>query len=205
MILPINQQEEDLRENHPSFDTPLLIIARESNFRKFCQFLVEARYNVKTKDSLGQELKISQYKQGHKFLGLVTYLDWIMILVTILSTVSMSFETPVNRVVDQPLLQIAEYAFVIFMSVELTLKIFAHGLVFTPKALIRDIGGVIDVVVFFIGLIFLCWSPRKVPANSLAQFLMLLRSIRPLRIFILVPDMKKVVYEVCRGFKEILL
>ncbi|CAF3650795.1 unnamed protein product, partial [Rotaria sp. Silwood1] len=200
-----NQQEEDLRENHPSFDTPLLIIARESNFRKFCQFLVEARYNIKAKDSLGQELKISQYKQGHKFLGLVTYLDWIMILVTILSTVSMSFETPVNRVVDQPLLQIAEYAFVIFMSVELTLKIFAHGLVFTPKALIRDIGGVIDVVVFFIGLIFLCWSPRKVPANSLAQFLMLLRSIRPLRIFILVPDMKKVVYEVCRGFKEILL
>ncbi len=41
-----------------------------------------------------------------KFLGLVTYLDWIMILVTILSAVSMSFETPVNRVVDQPLLQV---------------------------------------------------------------------------------------------------
>ena len=41
-----------------------------------------------------------------KFLGLVTYLDWIMIIVTIVSAASMSFETPVNRVVDQPLLQV---------------------------------------------------------------------------------------------------
>ncbi|CAF4823374.1 unnamed protein product [Rotaria sp. Silwood1] len=200
-----NQQEDDLRENHPYFDTPLFIIARESNFRKFCQLLVEARYNVNTKDHHGHESKINQYKQGHTFLGLVTYLDWIMILVTILSTISMSFETPINRVVDQPLLQIAEYVFVIFMSVELTLKIFAHGLFFTPKALIRDIGGAIDVAVFFVGLISLCWLPRNVPANSVAQFLMLLRSTRPLRIFILVPDMRKVVYEICRGFKEILL
>lgn len=91
------------------------------------------------------------------------------------------------------------------MSVELTLKVFAHGLFFTPKALIRDFGGAIDVSVFFVGLIYLCWLPRNVPANSVAQFLMLLRSARPLRIFILVPDMRKVVYEVCRGFKEILL
>ncbi|CAF4299354.1 unnamed protein product, partial [Rotaria sordida] len=101
-----NQQEEDLRENHPYFDKPLFMIARESNFRKFCQLFVEARYNANTKDYLGQESKISRYKQGHKFLGLVTYLDWIMIFVTILSTVSMSFETPVNRIVDQPLLQV---------------------------------------------------------------------------------------------------
>jgi hypothetical protein len=91
------------------------------------------------------------------------------------------------------------------MSVELTLKIFAHGLFFTPKAFIRDFGGAIDVSVFFVSLIFLCWLPRYVPANSVAQFLMLLRSTRPLRIFILVPDMRKVVYEVVRGFKEILL
>ncbi|CAF1306416.1 unnamed protein product [Adineta steineri] len=200
-----NQQEEDLRENHPYFDTPLFTISRESNFRKFCQLVVEARYNLIPKDRLGQEPKISRYKQGNKFLGLVTYLDWIMILVTILSAASMSFETPINRVVDRPLLQIAEYAFVICMSVELTLKIFAHGLFFTPKALIRDIGGAIDVSVFFVGLIYLCWLPQNVPANSAAQFLMLLRSARPLRIFILVPDMRKVVYEVCRGFKEILL
>ena len=77
-----------------------------------------------------------------KFLGLVTYLDWIMILVTIVSAMSMSFETPVNRVFDEPLLQVNDrltlietsnelifrllkYTFVICMSVELTLKVFA--------------------------------------------------------------------------------
>jgi hypothetical protein len=94
---------------------------------------------------------------------------------------------------------------VICLSVELTLKIFAHGLLFTPKALIRDVSGVIDVAVFFVSLIFLCWLPQYVPANSPGQFFMLLRSTRPLRIIFLVPDMRKVVYEVCRGFKEILL
>lgn len=59
-----NQQEEDLRENHPYFDTPLFTISRESNFRKFCQLVVEARYDLITKDRLGQESKMSRYKQG---------------------------------------------------------------------------------------------------------------------------------------------
>jgi hypothetical protein len=40
-----------------------------------------------------------------------------MILVTILSAVSMSFETPVNRVVDQPLLQV-NYLFLFFIYLE---------------------------------------------------------------------------------------
>jgi hypothetical protein len=91
------------------------------------------------------------------------------------------------------------------MSVELTLKVFAHGLVFTPKALIGNFSGILDLFIFLVSLIFLCWLPRRIEANSLAQVLMVLRSTRPLRIFILLPDMRKIVYEVCRGFKEILL
>lgn len=51
----------------------------------------------------------------------------------------------------------------------------------------------------------LCWMPKVVPQNSSAQLLLLLRCLRPLRIFILVPHMRKVVCELCRGFKEILL
>jgi hypothetical protein len=46
------------------------------------------------------------------------------------------------------------------MSVELTLKIFANGLFFfIHKALISDVSGVIDIAVFFIGLIYLWWLP----------------------------------------------
>ncbi len=47
--------------------------------------------------------------------------------------------------------------------------------------------------------------PAEIAPNSGAHVLMILRCIRPLRIFILVPHMRRVVYELCRGFKEILL
>ncbi|XP_018580232.1 sodium leak channel non-selective protein isoform X2 [Anoplophora glabripennis] len=200
-----NQREEDLRENHPFFDTPLFAVPRESKFRKFCQLIVYARYDARLKDPLtGKERKV-QYKTLHNFLGLVTYLDWVMITMTTLSCLSMMFETPYYRVMENVSLQIAEYCFVIFMSIELALKILADGLFFTPKAYVKDVAAVLDVFIYLVSLTFLCWMPKSVPPNSGAQLLMILRCLRPLRIFTLVPHMSKVVYELCRGFKEILL
>ncbi|KAI1241766.1 hypothetical protein IHE44_0005256 [Lamprotornis superbus] len=119
-------------------------------------------------DPVTGAVKNTKYHQLYDLLGLVTYLDWI-----------------------------AEYVFVIFMSIELNLKIMADGLFFTPTAVIRDFGGV--------SLIFLCWMPQNVPAKSGAQLLMVLRCLRPLRIFKLVPQMRKVVRELFSGFKEIFL
>ncbi|XP_033169211.1 sodium leak channel non-selective protein isoform X2 [Drosophila mauritiana] len=200
-----NQREEDLRENHPFFDTPLFLVPRESRFRKICQKIVHARYDARLKDPLtGKERKV-QYKSLHNFLGLVTYLDWVMIFATTLSCISMMFETPNYRVMDHPTLQIAEYGFVIFMSLELALKILADGLFFTPKAYIKDVAAALDVFIYVVSTSFLCWMPLNIPTNSAAQLLMILRCVRPLRIFTLVPHMRKVVYELCRGFKEILL
>lgn len=128
-----------------------------------------------------------------------------MILVTTISCISLMFETPQFRVMEQPILQVAEYAFVIFMSLELSLKILADGLFFTPKAYIKDVASALDVFIYIVSTTFLCWMPVKVPSNSAGQLLMILRCVRPLRIFTLVPHMRKVVYELCRGFKEILL
>nr|XP_023021091.1 sodium leak channel non-selective protein isoform X2 [Leptinotarsa decemlineata] len=200
-----NQREEDLRENHPFFDTPLFAVPRESKFRKFCQLIVYARYDARLKDPLtGKERKV-QYKTLHNFLGLVTYLDWVMITMTTLSCLSMMFETPSYRVMENASLQVAEYGFVIFMSIELALKILADGLFFTPKAYVKDVAAVLDVFIYLVSLTFLWWMPRSVPPNSGAQLLMILRCLRPLRIFTLVPHMSKVVCELCRGFKEILL
>ncbi|XP_024086149.1 sodium leak channel non-selective protein isoform X2 [Cimex lectularius] len=200
-----NQREEDLRENHPLFDTPLFIVPRESKFRKACQMIVYARYDARLRDPLtGKERKV-KYKRLHNFLSLVTYLDWVMINVTTLSCISMMFETPTYRVMSTSVLQIAEYVFVIMMSLELTLKILADGIFFTPKAYMKDVASILDVFIFVTSLIFLCWMPKNVPANSGAQLLMILRCVRPLRIFTLVPHMRKVVDELCRGFKEILL
>lgn len=117
----------------------------------------------------------------------------------------MMFETPYYRVMENYSLQLAEYSFVIFMSMELALKILADGLFFTPKAYIKDCAAILDVFIYLVSLVFLIWMPRKVPPKSGAQLLMILRCLRPLRIFTLVPHMRKVVSELCRGFKEILL
>ena len=47
--------------------------------------------------------------------------------------------------------QIAEYAFVVCMSIEMLLKILADGFLFTPKAVIRDAGGVLDLFIYIVG------------------------------------------------------
>ena len=75
--------------------------------------------------------------QVHKLLALVPYLDWIMILVTTCSSISMLFETPLDRVVENPLLQIAEYIFVLCMTAEMFFKLCSNGLFFTPQAMVR--------------------------------------------------------------------
>lgn len=128
-----------------------------------------------------------------------------MIFITTLSCSSMMFETPTLRVQNTPALQVAEYGFVIAMAVELGLKTVADGLLFTPKALLKDVTGIMDLIVFTISCVFLCWMPQQVVRGSKEQAITLLRCVRPLRIFSLVPHMKRVVYELCRGFKEILL
>ncbi|TNN57773.1 Sodium leak channel non-selective protein [Liparis tanakae] len=198
-------QEEELRENHPYFDKPLFIVGREHRFRKFCRTIVRARFNASKADPITGAVKNTKYHQLYDLLGLVTYLDWVMIVVTICSCISMMFESPFTRVMHAPTLQIGEYVFVIFMSIELNLKIMADGLFFTPTAVIRDFGGVMDIFIYLVSLIFLCWLPPDVPPESGAQLLMMLRSLRPLRIFKLVPQMRKVVREVIKGFKEIFL
>ncbi|XP_065924032.1 sodium leak channel NALCN isoform X6 [Magallana gigas] len=206
-----SQQEEDLRENHPLFDTPLFTVGRESRFRKVCQMIVNAQYNYTLRDPItGKELN-SKYKSVHKLsfcsklLGLVTYLDWVMIMVTILSCISMAFETPKRRIMNTPELQIAEYAFVICMSIEMGLKVLANGFFFTPKGIVKDFGGMLNLFIYAVSVIFLFWMPEEAERDSPAQVFMLLRCLRPLRIFVLVPHMRKVVYELIRGFKEIIL
>lgn len=72
-------------------------------------------------------------------------------------------------------LQVMDYVFVIAMGMELTLKVLAEGMFFTPKALIKDVSGVLDVLIFTVSLIWICWLPKRIQPNSLAQFLMLLR------------------------------
>jgi hypothetical protein len=177
----------------------LFVIGRESNFRQFCQMIVEARYirsatnltvsassavantsnpntNATTpnnnnptvtpqsnKENANQPQATpnnnvnmqDQYKQIYKFLGMVSYLDWIMIIVTIQSCIGMWFESPTIRLVETIPLQIVEYVFVICMGIEMTLKVCAYGLFFTPNAVVKDFGGILDLFIFTVRIIFL--------------------------------------------------
>jgi len=204
-----NQLEDELKENHPYFDKPLFLISQNSNLRKFCKIITEAKYEKfapKSDSNQPSNTVIkNQYKNFHRFIGLVSYLDWIMIFVIITSCISIIFESPTDRISQIWQLQVAEYMFVIFMSIEIFLKVCANGFVFTSNAYIKDFAGILDMFIFITGLIFLLVMPNEIPANSGAQILMLLRCLRPLRIFTLVPHMRKVIDELCRGFKEILL
>lgn len=199
------QRESDLRENHPYFDTPLLIVGRESRFRMICQSIVSAKYDPHVRDPItGKERKM-RYKGAHELLGLVPYCDWIMIIVTTVSCASMMCETGEHRITNTSILIIAEYTFVFAMAIELLLKTLACGLLFTPNAYLANVAGVMDFLIFGISVLFLCLLPEKVPPQSWQQTLYVMRCIRPLRIFSLVPHMRKVVYELCRGVKEIAL
>lgn len=62
----------------------------------------------------------------------------------------MMFETPNYRVMETPALQFAEYMFVIFMSLELALKILADGVFFTPKAYMKDVASILDVFIYIV-------------------------------------------------------
>ncbi|KAK7489326.1 hypothetical protein BaRGS_00019434, partial [Batillaria attramentaria] len=158
---------------------------KRSKLRKVCATIVNAKYNYGLRDPVtGKEIK-SKYKQLHKLLGLVTYIDWVMIIVTILSCISMMFETPRYRMVENGELQIAEYSFVICMTLEDDAQGLANGLFFTPKAVVNDFSGVLDLFIYGVSVVFLMAMPRQVETHSPEQILMILRCLRPLRIYIL--------------------
>ncbi|VDM31031.1 unnamed protein product [Hydatigera taeniaeformis] len=197
------QQEEELRENHPLFDRPLFTLGRQSRLRRFCSLVVRARHKA-SRSSSGND---SNGGSIHKILGFVTYLDWSMLTITILSCISMSLETPHRRLMNTPELKIGEYVFFVGMTIELALKVLADGFIFTPNALLRDFGGFLDIFTYIVSLTFVSYFMRveKLGPGSVGQLFMVLRCLRPLRIFCLVPQMRRVVYELVRGFREILM
>ncbi|CAI5447137.1 unnamed protein product [Caenorhabditis angaria] len=208
-----NRIEEDMRENHPFFDRPLFLIGRASQIREFCKKLVHAKYDHQddtTNGGSSAKKTKRRFKEIRALIGIMPYIDWAMATVIIVSCVSMMFESPwpttgENLVMNNWYLQICDYIFVLAMTLELSLKIIANGLFFTPKAVVRDVGGFMSLFIYFTSLIFLIWMPKHVEINSLAQFLMICRAMRPLRIYTLVPHIRRVVLEFFRGFKEIVL
>ncbi|CAB3403604.1 unnamed protein product [Caenorhabditis bovis] len=202
-----NRIEEEMRENHPMFDRPLFVVGRESRLRRLCQLIAHSRHDHANSQNKKHTIK---YKQLHDFVGIMTYLDWAMAIMTTLSCFSMLWESPwpptgENLIFNNFYLQITEYLFVLSMSFELIVKCIANGLFFTPKALVTDVGDVMTLFIYITSLIFVIWMPTHIEINSWAQLLLVCRAMRPLRVYALVPHIRRVVVELCRGFREILL
>ena len=198
-------QEETLRENHPFFDQPLLGVSRDSWFRTLLQSIIHARYHIPTwTREKASRNRILTTEKLHKLLASQTYLEWLMILVTVASCLSMMFEQPHRRPFDYRVTSAFEHIFVVAMSLELGVKVLAGGLIFTPNAVIQSFSGVLDVFIYLTSLAHICWQPETVKAGSGAQALLVLRCLRPLRIISLVPKMSQVVVELVGGYKEIL-
>jgi len=71
-----------------------------------------------------------------------------MLLLTICSCGFMLTENHEKRLMDPANtdLQIMEYIFIFCMTIELIFKACAHGLIFTPEAILASPGGVIDLL-----------------------------------------------------------
>ena len=162
------------------------------------------RYDALWNPQTSKERNV-KLKTVHKLLGLVPYLDWSMIIVTTIATIIQLCETHSYKVIDNSILQVSDYLFVTAMAMEIMIKVLAEGLIFTPKAFLCDMSGILDASIFVVNLTWLLWMPQTIKPNSIAHTLMILRCFRPLRIFILVPHMRQVVSELFRGFKEIFL
>lgn len=198
-------QEETLRENHPYFDQPLFALPRDSWFRSLLQGIVHARYTIPPgyRERANRNRLVSM-ETIQKTLATQTYLEWTMVFVTLVSCLSMMMETQEKSTFQDVWTSTFEHFFVVAMSIELGIRMLADGLLFTPNAIIQNIGGVLDMFIYFNGLVYICWQPMEVRAGSGAQVLMILRCLRPLRIMTLMPKMKKVIMELCGGYKEIL-
>ncbi|EDV28390.1 uncharacterized protein TRIADDRAFT_18273 [Trichoplax adhaerens] len=195
--------EENLRENHPFFDTSLFLLSPNSHLRKLCQRIAHAKYNPHLTSKHNSWNLLS--KKLLNILASFTYLNWFIIIVNISSCLIMAWETPHGPDVGLNFTQIADIIFIAVTSLELIIKIIADGLIFTPAALMRNFSGFLDIFVYFVSVLSYLYHAFNLSVNSGAEFLAVLRCLRPLRVITLVPKMSQVVSELVRGFKEILL
>ena len=196
-------QIEHIRENHPFFDKSLFIFSVNNPIRKFVHKIVHTRYNARKDEKSGH---VGGFSSEHlkRYLASQTWLDWGMLVCTQVSILAMLFETPSKRTFDYLTLTIIEYIFIVTTSIELVLKIIADGLFFAPNAFIRDFGNCLHVFIYIVSVIYIAWQPKLIPAGSAAQFIIMLRGLRPLRLITLAPPLRKVMTVLVNGYKAII-
>ena len=93
------------------------------------------------------------------------------------------------------------------------MKLIADGMILTPRAYLTDGGAYLDVFIYMTSLSNYIVnkaqngsaSTSPIQSNSIAHYLLVARALRPLRIFRLVPPVRKVAVDLRRGGREIFL
>ncbi|XP_003368135.1 conserved hypothetical protein, partial [Trichinella spiralis] len=158
--------EEEMKENHPYFDKPLFVLNREHKIRKICQLIVYSKYMPTKTDPITQKPVLRKHQEIHELFGMMTYLDWTMFFLTCVSCISMLFEKP-WPLDGRHLIMNNGY-----------LQILANGLFFTPKAVIRDAGGVLTAFIYITSFDIFDLGCRSTCQPILAaQLFMILRAM----------------------------
>ncbi|OAF70964.1 CanIon [Intoshia linei] len=192
--------EKDLRDNHPFFDCPLFIIGRDSKYRYYCKKIISKKYS--TDLLFGFQKQLSWFTM---LLGMISYFDWISVIITGVSCGIMMTETREIRLNNTNYVKYAEIIFVVWMSIELFIKICANGLYFTQHSVLSSPSGALHLIIYVTSFINVYWNPTSISFLSISFMLSVIRCIRPVRMILLLPPLRKVFYELSRGFKEITL
>jgi hypothetical protein len=191
-------KEEELKGNHRYLDSALFILGPDNPIRKFCQCIVDARYeykpNMEAVESVVPVWLSKSFSETLKSIASrLTYLDWIMLFVALVTSVMLCLETPHYKTSSCLLLYVSDIMFVSASSIDLLLKILAHGFIFAPKAFVKDLGNVFDIFVFVVSLVALIIQPDNDTAGG--KVLLVLRCLRPLRVITLSPSLRKTISE----------
>jgi hypothetical protein len=92
-------KEEELKGNHRYLDSALFILGPDNPIRKFCQCIVDARYeykpNMEAVESVVPVWLSKSFSETLKSIASrLTYLDWIMLFVALVTSVMLCLETP---------------------------------------------------------------------------------------------------------------
>ncbi|KAF1745272.1 hypothetical protein MXB_3643 [Myxobolus squamalis] len=133
---------DNLREQHPNIDKTLFIFDSNNILRKSFGYILNFKYVNKVSSSSIGEILASQ-----------TYFEWIMIILTIASTILMMLETNENMVFDNFYTTIFEYCYVSINMIEVLMRMISQGLLLTPSAICNETSGVLNICTALIGLI----------------------------------------------------
>ncbi|CAI8036576.1 Sodium leak channel non-selective protein [Geodia barretti] len=236
---PVEDEFDQYRAKYRLFDSALFIMSPDNRLRRFCRAVLTRQMSeppfVRTRLTPVNLIK-NRFSYYIRYLvSRLPYFSWLMVMITLsaiavqLAELQTRFGRPANIILNttttsdvrvpvdmEPVyFWTADFLFVLFTLVELTLKILANGFFLNPDAAIRSVWDVMDWVVVISSAAVLILNTsvcgaavrQTLALSHLPLYLVVLlcvRALRPLRAISLVPQMRRVIYDVLLGWKQLL-